>query len=57
MDRSDEFEGDNVIDTSVGHTNTVRISCQRVRIYDELVSEGADLDITSVFVKIAGNPP
>ena len=57
MDRSDEFEGDNVIDTSVDHTNTVRISWQRVRIYDELVPEGADLDIASVFVKIAGYPP
>ena len=57
MDRSDEFEGDNAIDTSVGHTNAVRISWQRVRIYDELVAEGADLDIAAVFVKIAGYPP
>ena len=30
---------------------------QRVNLYDELVVEGAELDITTVFVKIGGYPP
>ena len=57
MDRSDEFEGDTAMDTSVGHANAVRISSKHVSLYDELVAEGADLDIATVFVKIAGYPP
>ena len=57
MHRSDEFEGDNAIDTSADHANAVRISSKLVSMYDELVTEGADLDIASVFVKIAGYPP
>jgi hypothetical protein len=52
-----EFEGDICLDTSASHAKAVRISTQRVNLYNELVAEGADLDIAAVFVKIGGYPP
>ena len=52
-----EFEGDICLDTSASHAKAVRISTQRVNLYNELVAEGTDLDITTVFVKIGGYPP
>ena len=57
MEPADEFDGYNDLDTSTSYFKAVHISMQRLNLYDELVAEGAELDIAAVFVKIGGHPP
>ena len=57
MDRDDEFEGDLSFDASASRAKAVRLSAQRLNLYDEMVADGVEADIAAIFLKIGGHPP
>jgi len=57
MDRDDDFDGDLSFDTSASRAKAMRLSAQRLSLHDDMVAEGVDSDIATIFLKICGHPP